>query len=438
MKVLIVILLLALLAKDVSHIDDPNNIMRGFAQGLCFFVGGIWVLSNINLALMKKYWPVFGYLLVSLVSGLLSPIMETALIQTASLVAVLFFAIAYFELQSRRPGDPTDLYFNTTILAYAVVCSISLLMVKLNPSIAYGIVGQWVTNPEAAIRFRGIYPVSGMLGAASGLLAGFVLFRQGKWWWRAPVLGVGLACLALTQSRTFWVATFVTSILIWWVYRPRYRKLLAAVTLGVGIMVVTVEMLGLNVDTRDLSKAARAGSVSTLTGRIPLWENAMEAFSERPFIGYGSTLGSYALEYGSDNTNASFSHEKREGRSLSTETMHNGYFQTMLDLGLFGTFFYVMIFVTAIRRIYLRDKLRKYGAVSYAVVFMAIANMGESIVYSAAVSHSIVFWIAVVFALHRFTPEPVKRVQNEKPAANKNIEAAENKTTLTSRKRNLA
>jgi len=437
-KVLIVILLLALLAKDASHINDPNNIMRGFAQGLCFLVGVSWMLGHTNLALIKKYWPIFGYLFISLVSGLLSPIMETALIQTASLVAVLFFAIAYFESQSRRPGDPTDLYFNTTILAYAVICSISLLMIKLDPSIAYGIVGQWVENPEAAIRFRGIYPISGMLGAASGLFVGFVLFRQGKWWWRAPVLAVGLACLALTQSRTFWVATFVASILIWWVYRPQYRKLLAAVTIAVGIMVITVELLGLSVDTRDLSKAARAGSLSTLTGRLPLWETAIEDFSKRPFIGYGSTLGSYALRYDSDNTATLVSSPRREGRSLSAETIHNGYFQTMLDLGVFGGFFYVMIFVIAIRRMYLRDELRRYGAVGYAVVFMAIANMGESIVYSAAVSHSIVFWIAVVFALHRFTPEVVKRVQNEKPAANKNVEAVRNKAILTSRKRKLA
>ncbi|NOY16342.1 MAG: O-antigen ligase family protein, partial [Gammaproteobacteria bacterium] len=286
---MLVILLLAMIAKDAAHIGDPY-IMRGFAQGLCLVVGMTWVLMNANIALLKRYWPVFGYLLISLVSGLLSPRMGYALIQTASLAAVLFFAIAYFESQSKKPGDSSNLYFNTTVIAYTIVCVISILLIKLDYSIVYSRVGDW-SDLKFGVRFRGLYPAPGMMGAASGLLIGFVLFREGKWWWRGLALASGLTCLALTQSRTFWVAAFATSIFIWWIYKPQARKLLVAVTLGVGVMVGSIWILGVSVDTAGVEKTARIGSLSNLSGRLVLWEEVIESFSKSPFIGYGTTIG---------------------------------------------------------------------------------------------------------------------------------------------------
>ena len=435
-KVTIVILLLAMFAKDLSHINDPYNLMRGFSQGLALLVGLLWMSGHFNATLLRKYWPIFGYLFVSFISGLFSPFTETALIQTASLVAVLFFAIAYFESQSRKPGDSTALYLNTVTLVYTGACFIGLLMIKLDHSVAYAIIGNWVTDPAAAIRYRGIFPISGMLGAGSGLLFGIVLFRRGKWWWRAPALTAGLLSLALTQSRTFWVATFAASILIGWIYTPRYRKLFAAATFAALIAVAMVEVLGLHVNTHGIREDARIGSIDNLTGRIPLWEHTIKAFSYHPFIGYGSTLGSYALAYGG-HTGTIADSVNRTARSLSTETTHNGYFQTMLDLGVFGLFFYVAIFATAIRRMYLRDKLRQYPAIGYIVVFMAVGNLAESIVYSAGVSHAIVFWIAVVFALHRFAPGVAMPVRNKKLVFNETERSARNNAILDSRKRKL-
>jgi O-antigen ligase len=398
LKAVLVILLLVMIAKDTAHINDPY-IMRGFAQGLCFVVGMAWMFSNANVRLLKKYWPIFGYLFISLVSGVFSPRMDYALLQTASFVAVLFFAIAYFESQSKKTGDSSSLYFNTTIIIYAVVCVISILLIKMNHSIVYSRVGDW-SDLNVGVRFRGLYSAAGMMGAASGLLIGFVLFRQGKWWWRWPVLASGLICLALTQSRTFWIATFVTSIIVWWIYKPQTRKILIAVTFVVGTISGSIWVLGVSVDTSGVEDSARVGSLANLTGRVPLWEQALDSFSKSPFIGYGSTMGSYALR--DDSRDALFGDDSREGRSLGHETLHNGYLQTILDLGVLGSFFYITIFVTALQRVYRRDKLRMHGAVMYGVLFMAIGNMGESIVYSASVSHSIVFWCVVIFALHRF------------------------------------
>ena len=391
-----VILLLAIIAKDTAQINDPY-ILRGFSQGLCLLVGGGWLLFNANTNLLKKYWPVLGYLAVSLLSGLFSPRMSYALIQTASLASVLLFSIAYFESQAKKPGDSVDLYFNTTIFLYGLVCALSLLMIKYNSSIVYSRIGNW-SDPTAGIRFEGLFPISGMMAAASGLLVGFVIFRKGKWWWRWPILAAGVICLGLTQSRTFWVAAFVTSVIIWWFYNPKTRNRLIAVTLAAGMVGGSMWLLGTSVDTTNIEKSARVESIENLSGRVTLWELAMENISKRPLVGYGSSVGSYALH------NYEGMLGLRDDRSVGHETLHNGYLQTVLDIGVFGLLFYIAIFAVGIRRVVLFDKERKYPAVIYGVLFMAIGNLGESIVYSAAVSHSVVFWCVSVFALYRFGP----------------------------------
>ena len=399
MRAVMVILLLSMILKDTAPISDPN-IFRVISQTLCLIVGVGWMLGNTSVALLGKYWPLFGYLLVSLISGLLSPRSGYALIQTGSLASVIIFSIAYFESQKTRAYDSSDTYFNVVIFAYSIICTISILFIKLNYSYVYGRIGEW-SDLEAGIRFHGLLPISGMMAAASGCLVGYLIFRQGSWWWRWPALAAGLVCLLLTQSRTFWIATLISSMFLWWFYNPKTRAMLVIFTFSASFIFITLLFLGVKFDTSGLEKSARIGSVDNLTGRIPLWTHAMENISKRPIFGYGSTVGSFALHEFSEKI---IIKSNRTDRSLGHETLHNGYLQTLLDLGILGLFFYVAIFIVSIRRALLGDKLKKYGAVIYGVLFMAIGNLGESIVYSAAVSHSIVFWCVAVFALYRFAP----------------------------------
>ena len=400
MRIVLVILLLSLIIKDAGQINDPY-IFRGIGQGLALLLALIWLVTGMRAAYIKRYWPLFGYLAVSIVSGVFSPRMNYALIQSASLFAVIMFAIAYYESQKGTGKDPANLYFFTVITAYTLICIISIVLIKLNPPVVYSRVGNWL-DLRAGMRFSGLFPVSGMMGAASGLLIGFTMFRKGKWYWRTIALGSGLVCLALTQSRTFWVATFATSIIVWWIYKPRARKIQAAVIFLAGVAVVTSMAFNLKLDTASLEKAVRWDSISSLTGRIPLWERSRDAFYNRPIVGYGSAVGSYALT--DDGDRPIGMKNEREARSIGHETLHNGYVQSVLDLGMLGLFFYVAIFFVAIRRVYRYDIDRTGGAVLYGVLFMAIGNLGESIVYSASVSHSIVFWCVVVLAFHRFRP----------------------------------
>ena len=392
-----VILLLAMIVKDTVPVGDPN-LLRFVVQALCLFIGTGWILVNLSGSLISKYWPVFGYILISLISGLMSERMEYALMQTASLAAVLFFAIAYFESQRYKPGDSAALYFTTVVFAYIIVCIVSILLIKFGHSIVYGRVGDWF-DPRVGSRFRGLFSSAGMMAAASGLLIGFLLFNKYKWWWRLPAMASGLACLALTQSRTFWVATFVAAVITWWFFKPNSKKFLVAFSFGIAVMGISSMVLDVSINAKEVKKAARIDSVENLTGRVPLWEKAMERISKKPLVGYGSAVGSTALH---DSSNLISKQNNRDDRSVGHETLHNGYLQTVLDLGIIGLLFYVMIFYVALSRVYRRGRSATNGAIFYGLLFMAVGNLGESIIFSAAVSHSVVFWFVATLALHRF------------------------------------
>ncbi|MEM7096910.1 MAG: O-antigen ligase family protein [Pseudomonadota bacterium] len=394
MKVFAVIVLTALVVKDADLIGAPL-VVRGISQGLALLVGMYWLLFNINSTHICRYWPVFGYLLISFVSSILSSRMEYAFVQSLSLLATIAFAMAYFQSAPREYERSTSFYFVTVIVAYSAVCIASLILYQVTPSAVYSRVGDWL-DPNAGMRFSGIFPTAGMMAVASGLLVGLTLFRRGSMWWRFPLFWVGLGCLALTQSRTFWLATLVAFVATLWIYRPKLRISMLAASMFV---VLTAPMI-FSIEDSNFVKAVRLGSIENLTGRIPLWEASFDAFWKKPMLGHGTTVGAQALS-DSFETFGNFGKE-RDDRSIGRETIHNGYIQSLLDLGIVGFFFYVAVFGVAILRIYSNDVRREYAPAMFGLVFFAVANLGESVVYSASVSHAIVFWFLVVLVLARF------------------------------------
>ena len=50
-------------------------------------------------------------------------------------------------------------------------------------------------------------------------------------------------------------------------------------------------------------------------------------------------------------------------------------------------------------RMMIRDRQRKYGAEMFSLVFLAVSNMGESVIFTAATFPSIFFWYTAILAL---------------------------------------
>ena len=146
----------------------------------------------------------------------------------------------------------------------------------------------------------------------------------------------------------------------------------------------------------------RTESLQTLSGRTTLWAAAYETASRSPWVGHGFTFGTDALR-GAKASRASHYIQRIESTGVRAGTFHNGYIQSVLDIGVIGSVFYLGVIALALWRILIRDTQRVYGAVAFVLVFGAVANFGKTFVYSAAVFDSILFWASAVVALN-FTP----------------------------------
>lgn len=393
MKYILVILIVALVLKDTSQLNDPY-IMRGGAEFLCLLSGTAWLVSNINGDLVKKYWPVFGYFSVLIISMLFSKNIIYIMIQILSLFAVVIFAISYFERNAIRNYDQT-LFVNTTVYMYFIACLLSLLIIPLLPSQAFDVLY------GGEVRFRGLFSKSGMMASAAGILFGFALYGykpKSKYFKYIAVL-IGLACVALTLSRTFWLALIFASGITVYFYYPKLKKYAVMAILMSVVIVVGVMSIGVKYDTKSAEKLARVDSITSLSGRLELWETSINSLSGyRWVLGYGFTAGSEGL--GIKTVMSS--------RETGKTTLHNGYVQSLLDSGVLGFFFYVLIIILSLKNIIKRDFLKKYAYICYTIVFLSIANIGEAVIYTASIYHSIVFWFVAIFALSL----PKKRIED--------------------------
>ncbi len=397
MQVVLFILIVALIAKDISYLGDPY-IMRGTAQALCLFMGGLWLTHHFSVNLLKRYWAIIGYLLVLLLAiyGTRDPIYVT--LQVVSLAAMVIFAIAYFESRNRGPLSrrTNATLIKTTVFTYGIIAWLSLVAASYWPSVAYLDIDAG-NIAGIQVRFRGLFSQAGMMGTAAGLLVVLSLFGIKGLFSKLILVFPGIVWLAMTSSRTYWVAALVAAGLTRWSYYRSGRIWIFAATAAGLFAMATVAALDIPFDTKAIGKLARVESVSNLTGRVQLWQRAVKAFEAHPYLGNGFTAGAVGLEeevYGRSISEPS----KLSSRGMGRTTMHSGYIQSLLDSGAIGTIFYVLVIALSIRAFYRHDKERAFPAEFAGLIFLSVANLGEAAIYSASVFSSVLFWILAVFA----------------------------------------
>jgi O-antigen ligase len=394
MKITMFVLIMALIAKDTSQLNDPY-LMRGLAQALCLGVGGVWIMKNLNLIFFKKYWPIVGYVSALLVSVVYSNFPNYVLLQVISLTAVLLFFLAYFEYYGPEPEKAVKAVVNTTILLYTVVSAISLILVFTYPDIAYGSMKNG--NSGIEYRFRGLFPKSGMLASAAGLTIGLVWFSNYSALVKLPTLALSVICLVMTLSRTYWIALIVAGLMTYWTYESRSRKwILATIILAISLWFM-LKIINVQIDFEHM-KFLRVQTISTLTGRVSLWQEGLKAFYLKPFFGYGYTTGATGLEIIS-RKNGFSELGVDASRDVGRATLHNGYLQSLLDSGIVGTLFYVLMIILALWRIGKLSEVLLYRGPFFVLTFMAICNFSQSAIYSASVFDSVLFFAFMVFAM---------------------------------------
>lgn len=224
-------------------------------------------------------------------------------------------------------------------ILYSLLIGISLLLIL---SLALFAMHGGMTAPEggSVMRLGGITGAPNSLGrsAALGILVvGALVFghKLPIYSWRCLTpLGLAMACLILSDSRTSMLAVFAAFSL----YLLRRRPILGFTVIAAGGMVGLV-LFNLDVPWQQLGQSVtRTGQfseITTLTGRTDIWYATWNAFLERPLLGYG---------YGA--TKVLLPEVYRNFWGFTVPHAHNFYLQTAVTTGIVG----LTLVVTAVVR----------------------------------------------------------------------------------------
>ena len=389
-------LILALLIKDTVPIGDVY-VLRSLSQGMCLAMGVWWLFTRGSVATLQRYWLILAYCGILSGTAFVSADPWRVLLQVLSLTAVTLFFVGFCEQAQEKPTMQT---IAARIATYALlpICVGSLLLYKIAPTLSYD---QSVESLawDNTHRFKGLFGKPGGIAAASGILLGLCVFTQVHWIVRAAGAGSAILCMYLTLSRSFWIGSFVALAATLFLYVRRKGLLLA---LGIGGLLATlllVVFLNVNTSTLNQSKAMRSDSLENLSGRTTVWALALTRFWDRPLLGYGYTEGHHAFLYSQHGRKQDSSGENVGLLRNETFSLHNGYIQALLDSGGLGALVYVALISMAAWRMVWHDTAKVHASALYSLIFLSIANIGETLVYTPATFHATYYWYAAILAL---------------------------------------
>jgi len=191
---------------------------------------------------------------------------------------------------------------------------------------------------------RAIFPHKNVFGAAMalGLLVEWYAFDEGTFARLTKFVLLGLfAGLLIVSSSLTSIATVVGTFLILWLFEKfhrRYRIPLSAILLFLVGIVLCVVLFGL--DTSIFTKML--GRSKDLTGRTDLWRSVASMILDRPILGYGFSgfWGGASFE--------SYAVQRYVGWTPTYS--HNGYLETLLNLGIVGCGLFVVFLSKGLTR----------------------------------------------------------------------------------------
>lgn len=412
MKYVFITLLVALFAKDILPIGD-RYILRGVSEGLALAVGAGWLITHQFHKVARRYVLILSYLATLALTAFVSQRPFFVILQVMSLASVTLFFIAYIE-SSTLDRDTCRWNLLTVGCAFLLVCVGSLVLLVVRPQLTFEITLE-------GNRFRGLFSEPAMMGAVSGLLIGIAAFGQLSWLIRISGALAAIPCLYLTGSRTSWGAA-AAGLLITGVIYIRQKRLWMIALAFVGVIGgLGLVILDVHVASETQSKIIRSDSIGTLSGRTALWDLAFEKYQDSPLLGYGFTTGSDALASDlGDTLSMAFG---VAGRSQQTAfSLHSGYIQALLDSGAIGASLYLSILGVALWGFFRYDGERLHGAEMYCLVFFAISNLTDTIIFGAAVFYEAFYWYLSVLAMsvvglaHKASAESLHHVHDDQSA----------------------
>lgn len=335
--------------------------------------------------------PLFIYLLILLISSSLADSYVYSLFQVVSLISVIVFGIAVFSRENRRE-ECFEALLNASFYSYLLVLIAGLLLAKLMPSLAYSI------EYSGDRRFTGIFYEPATMGGVAAISLGLGLFMRKHYTLRILMVVLSVASMGLTLSRTYWIAAFIGTGVVMWFYLPRINKLMiSGLVLAVCLLSFAGSFADLSFMSGQVKNIVRLDSVSKMSGRTEMWKRALESAELRPYLGYGFSVGAEYLNAG--HLGSDYSGMKSLRRTIRGATLHSGYVQAILDCGALGFLFYSSSLLTTLWFAVRSDRSKMKPILIYILLFFALSNCAETMIYTAADFTGVFFWLASAFAL---------------------------------------
>jgi len=250
----------------------------------------------------------------------------------------------------------------------------TFVIVGVLAEVRYGTLRPW----RGTYRFTGTVDANdqGLQCALLSLCAALARWPGRDWpWLRWCLVLLGLGGLWFSKSRTTLVA-FLAAAMLGLVLRSRgaHRWLVLSgllVAASVGGLVYSFASVAVLQQTADVAVMGRSEDVSTLTGRLPLWEEAWKAAQKRPWMGYG--YGAY--------WNAKHVLEYSDLLSWQIPHSHNAYIDMVLAVGGVGLGLYLAWTLASIASAY-----RRYEASGRRGELFAVCLLVLTLVHGASES----------------------------------------------------
>ena len=190
--------------------------------------------------------------------------------------------------------------------------------------------------------------------------------------------------LLKTDSRQAYLVIVPSVFLIWLLSGDAASKIRVVMALIISIA-AALPVFGLPTSANDkLAGFSRseADDVATLTGRTFIWSKSLELIKDKPYVGYGMHGGGLML---SQNY---FTHTS----GWTTESAHNLFIQTALDLGGVGLILIVFVFIFS----GVRGFRRRDGLSMSLMAFVLILGLVERSIAGAPGFLNFLFFYAVL------------------------------------------
>ncbi len=235
--------------------------------------------------------------------------------------------------------------------------------------------------------------------------------------WLLLLFAIGFTTLLMTKSRTtlagFAVASFVTYVLT---FKPNNRVIAFSTAMLLLILmgfVIALSRGNLRNAVAEKLAMGRTKDVSTLTGRLPLWELLLESVEKRPVVGHGylAFWDKDRIEFLSDQLQWEIPHG------------HNMYIDVMLDGGLVGLFAFAACLMTALalsafRSLWFTDQcsILVCGFVTFAMVHGLAESLFKLPTFLLFMLVSLVLRMAMEPFAEKFETPPMSESQEFNPS----------------------